>query len=67
MFFSFSFLAQLLLKGGGDNIILCHTIPGFNDCEKEAFEKHCGKKENAGNQYFLLLQQCFLLYQGQVP
>ena len=26
---------------------------------KEAFSKHCGKGENAGNQHFLLFYQCF--------
>ena len=30
---------------------------------KKALENTVGNGENAGNQHFLLLQQCFLLYQ----
>ena len=41
-------------------LTLYHTIPTFNDREKEAFENIVGKGENAGNQHFLLLPQCFL-------
>ena len=37
-----------------------HTIPTFNDREKEAFENVVGKGENAGNQHFLPFPQCFL-------
>ena len=33
---------------------------------KEAFENILGKGENAGNQHFLLLPQCFLPFQKQV-
>ena len=32
---------------------------------KEFFENIVGKGENAGNQHFLLFQQCFLLYQRE--
>ena len=41
-------------------LTLYHTIPTFNDPENEAFRKHCGKGENAGNQHFLFFPQCFL-------
>ena len=42
------------------HLTLYHTIPTFNDPEKETFRKHCGKRRNAGNQHFLLFPQCFL-------
>ena len=42
-------------------LTLIHAIPTFNDLNKEAFKKNIvGKGENAGNQHFLLFQQCFL-------
>ena len=34
--------------------------------EKASFTKHYWKGENAGNQHFLLLPQCFLLYKQQI-
>ena len=42
-----------------------HTMTLFDASGKEAFSKHCGKGENAGNQHFLLFPQCFLLYHRQ--
>ena len=33
---------------------LNHTIPHFKDLEKEAYRKHCGKGENAGQYLFFL-------------
>ena len=44
---------------------LYHTILTSNDPEREGFEKHCGKGENAGNQHFLLFSQCFLPFPKQ--
>ena len=38
----------------------------FNDIEKEAFENIVGKGENAGNQHFLVFQQCFLSFPKQI-
>ena len=35
-------------------LALCHTIP-----EKDASENIVGKRENGGNQHFLLFPQCF--------
>ena len=40
-----------------------HTMTPFDVSRKEAFSKHCGKEENAGNRHFLLFPQCFLLCQ----
>ena len=41
-------------------LTLYHTIPTFNDPEREPFEKLVGKGENAGNQHFVLFPQGFL-------
>ena len=41
-------------------LIFYHTIPTFNDPDKESFWNIVEKGENAGNQHFLLFQQCFL-------
>ena len=38
---------------------------GFTSLKKMALENSVGKEENAGNQYFLLLLQCFLHYQRE--
>ena len=53
-----------------ENVSLCqryfthsHTIPTFNDLVITPLENIVGKGENAGNQHFLLLPQCFLLFQ----
>ena len=27
-----------------DRLILCHTLPTFNDPKEDGFGKHCGKK-----------------------
>ena len=43
---------------------LDHTIPTFNNPEKESFEKIVGKRENAGNQHFLLFPNVFTLLKG---
>ena len=45
------------VEGG---LTLYHIILNFNDPEKEAFQNIVRKGENAGNQHFLLLPQCFL-------
>ena len=34
--------------------------------KQRAFENIVGKGENAGNQHFLLLPQCFLTFQNQI-
>ena len=40
-------------------LTLYHTIPTFNDPEKEGLENIVGKRENAGYQHFLLFPECF--------
>ena len=45
-------------------ITLYHTMMTFNDTETETFENIVVKRENAGNQHFLLFQQRFLPYQS---
>ena len=40
---------------------LYHTSLTFNNPDKKAFKNIFGNGENAGNQYFLLFPQCFLL------
>ena len=47
-------------------LTLYHTIPTLNDPEKKAFENIVGKRENAGNQHFLLFPQCFLPFPKQI-
>ena len=42
----------------GKGLIIYHTIPTFNNLEKESFLKQ-KKGENAGKQHFLLYSQCF--------
>ena len=49
-----------------DCLTLYHTIPTFNDPEKEGLENIVGKRENAGYQHFLLFPQCFLPLQRQI-
>ena len=43
---------------------VCHKTNAcaFNDPKEEGFGNPVGKRENAGNQHFLLIPQCFLLY-----
>ena len=43
-----------------------HTVPTFNDVEKKPFENIVGKGENAGNQHFRLLLQCFLPFPKEI-
>ena len=58
---SSKFAKNQLIKG---YFYTAHTIPTLNDLGQKAFENIVGKGENAGNQHFLLLPRCFLLYQG---
>ena len=51
-------MSQVLGKG---SLTLYQTIPTFNDPKEEGLGKHSGKRENAGNQHFLLFPQCFQL------
>ena len=44
-------------------LTLSHMILTFNYLMKEAFKNIVRKGDNAGDQYFLLFQQCFLPYQ----
>ena len=44
-------------------ILLCRN--GLMILKKQSFENIVGKGENAGSQHFLLLQQCFLIYQEE--
>ena len=47
-------------------LTLYHTICTFTNPDKEtAFENIVGEGENAGNQHFLLVPQCFLPDQGE--
>ena len=41
-------------------LTLYQTITTFNDLENKAFQKYCGKGENAGNHHFLHFPQYFL-------
>ena len=47
------------------HLTLHHTIPTFMTLSKKPFENIVGRGENAGNQHFLLFQQCFQPYQKQ--
>ena len=47
-----------------ERLTLYHTIPTFNDPEKEAFENIAGTAENAGNQHFLSFS-CNVFYPFQ--
>ena len=61
--FSF-FLKKPLYK---NCLTLYHTILTFNHPEETSFFGNIvAKGENAGNQHFLLLPQCFLPYQSQI-
>ena len=48
------------------SLILYYIIPTFDDPEKEALCKHCGKRRKCWNQHFLLFPQCFLPFQEQI-
>ena len=41
-------------------LIDSHTMTPFDTPGKQAFWKHCGKREIARNEQFLLFPQCFL-------
>ena len=47
------------------NLTPYHTITTFNDLEKEVLKK-LWERENAGNQHFLLLPQCFPPFPNQI-
>ena len=47
-------------------LTLYHTIPTFNDPDKEALKNIVGKGENAGNQHFLLFPQSFLPFPKEI-
>ena len=49
-----------------DCLTLYHTIPTFNDPEKEGLENIVRKRENAGYQHFLLFPRLFLPLQRQI-
>ena len=42
-----------------------HTIPTFNNPEKESYKNIAGMGVNAGYQHFLLFPQCSLLFRKQ--
>ena len=48
------------------HLVLYHTILTYNNLRKKAFETIVEKGENAGNQHFLLFQQCFLPSKEQI-
>ena len=48
------------------HLTLYHKITFFKDPVYEAFENIVEKGENAGNQHFLLFQQCFLPFPKQI-
>ena len=43
-------------------ILTLYQLPLCFDDTKKSFENMVGKRENAGNQHFLLFQQSFLSY-----
>ena len=47
-------------------LTLYHSIPAFNNPTKKTLENIVGKGENAGNQHFLLIPQCFLPTRKQI-
>ena len=49
-----------------DCLTLYHTIPTFNDPEKEGLESIVGKRENAGYQHCFLFLQLFLPLHGKI-
>ena len=53
------FKTWMQIWDGPSDSTLYHTITTFNDPDKDAFWKHCGKGENAGNQHFLLFPTIF--------
>ena len=55
-----------LTKDGKHPLTHYHTIPTFDNPEKEAFRKHCGKGENAGDQHVLLSHNVFPSFTKQI-
>ena len=56
-------LNKTKILSSGKELNLYHTIPTLNNTlRKKALENTAGKGENAGNQYFLIFKQYFLLY-----
>ena len=49
-----------------DYLTYYHTIPTFNNLEKEALWKDYGKGENAGNQHFIVFPLCFLPFAKEI-
>ena len=48
-------------------LTLYHTIPTFNDPEKESFWKHCGEKENMlVTSIFSFAHKVFYTFQAKV-
>ena len=69
--FSHSVFKRLALQTGKKQglfekgLTLYYTSLIVSDPEKETFDNVVGKGENAGNQYFLLFQQCFYSSQSK--
>ena len=60
-----AFFTRILFER--NKFILNHKIPTSNDdLKKNGFKNILDEGENAGNQHFLLFQQCFLFYRWQV-
>ena len=51
---------------GHKKYFLHNTITNFNDPDEMPLQNIVGKEENAGDQYFFLFPQCFLLFQCQI-
>ena len=62
----FSIASSLSVMKNIGPLPLYHTIPTFNNPEKEAFKNIVGKRINAGNQHFLLFPQCFLPFKTEI-
>ena len=57
---------QCKTLSSGHGLTLITTQPRLlTTLKKKALENTVGKGENAGNQHFLLFQECFLLYQRE--
>ena len=60
---------QLLSRAGFKCDLALNPLPHNPDFQwpfkKKVFENIVGKRENAGNQHFLLFSQCFLSYQRE--
>ena len=62
----FPLLHKIVLQYFDNVLTLCHTVPPFNDLEKEVFENIVGKGEKAGNQHFLLFPHCCIPFPNQI-